>query len=63
MKLLKSAGKKKSCKLMVLIKTKNKIDNQESLNIYKEIEVTENENKIIVIDSYITQIQNLINNI
>lgn len=54
MKLLKSAGKKKSCKLMVLIKTKNKIDNQESLNIYKEIEVTENENKIIVNDSYIT---------
>ncbi|WP_346920727.1 site-specific DNA-methyltransferase [Clostridium sp. UBA7339] len=63
MKLLKAAGKKKSCKLMILIKTMNKVDNQESLDISNEIAVTDEESKIILIDSYRTQIQNLINNL
>ncbi|MGG7179245.1 DNA-methyltransferase [Clostridium paraputrificum] len=63
MKLLKAAGKKKSCKLMILIKTMNKVDNQETLDISNEIAVTDDEYKIILIDSYRTKIQNLINNI
>ena len=62
MKLMKNEGKKKGCKLMILIKTINIENNQEPLDISSEADVTNDSEKIIIIESYNTQIKNLINN-
>lgn len=62
MKLMKNAGKKKGCKLMILVKTINIENNQEPLDISNEVAATNDNEKIIIIESYNTQIKNLINN-
>lgn len=62
MKLMKNEGKKKGCKLMILIKTINIENNQEPLDISSEADVTNDSEKIVIIESYNTQIKNLINN-
>lgn len=62
MELMKNAGKKKGCKLMILVKTVNTVDNQESLNISNESSIISSDNdNIIVIDSYRIQAEKLIN--
>ena len=62
MKSMKNEGKKKGCKLMILIKTINIENNQEPLDISSEVDVANDNEKIIIIESYNTQIKNLINN-
>ena len=59
---MKNAGKKKGCKLMILVKTINIENNQEPLDISNEVAATNDNEKIIIIESYNTQIKNLINN-
>lgn len=60
--LMKNAGKKKRCKLMILFKTINTENNQESLDMPNEVVSTNDDMKIIIIESYNTQIKNIINN-
>ncbi|ETI88104.1 MAG: Adenine-specific DNA methylase [Clostridium butyricum DORA_1] len=62
MKLMKNAGKKRGCKLMILVKTINIENNQESLDIQNEVAVTGDNEKIVIIESYNAQVKNLINN-
>ena len=63
MKLLESAGKKKKCKLMILVRTDMEVNKQEELMISNEVATTKEDNNILIIDSYGIQIKNLINNI
>lgn len=47
---------------MILVKTINIENNQEPLDISNEVAATNDNEKIIIIESYNTQIKNLINN-
>ena len=47
---------------MILFKTINTENNQESLDMPNEVVSTNDDMKIIIIESYNTQIKNIINN-